>query len=350
MSAPGAGVRFGLLLLPERMVDVGPLAARAEELGFDLLGIGDSQSLFRDAYVSLTVAALHTSRIRLGPTVTNPLTRHWAVTANAIASIDELSGGRAILGIGSGDSAVYTLGLPPARLADMEEALRMLPALTAGDAVQRDGRRLAVRGARRRVPLYISAEGPRTLRLGGRLADGVIVGTGLTPDAVRLSLDAIEAGAREAGRDPASIDVWWLVKTCIGDSRAAAVDEIKMALAASANHAFRFTLEGKAVPPALHGPIRELQRAYDSHQHEVLGPTDNARLTDRLGLTDYLADRFAIAGTPAECADQVRRAAAAGARQLLLTGIVRDPRGFVERWAGEVAPRIADIPAPARLP
>jgi 5,10-methylenetetrahydromethanopterin reductase len=319
---------------------VGPLARRAENLGFDLLGLGDSQSLFRDVYVGLTIAALHTARIRLGPTVTNPRTRHAAVTANAIASLDEVSGGRAFLGLGSGDSAVYTLGLPPARLGDLEDALRTLGALTAGEAVTRDGRRLAVRGARHRVPLYLAAEGPRTLGLAGRLADGVIVGTGVTPEAVAPSLAALRAGAEEVGRDPAAIDVWWLVKACIADSREQAVGEIKMALAASANHAFRFTLEGKAVPPDLAEPIRRLQGEYNAHEHEVLGPTGNAALTDRLGLTGYLAERFAIAGTPAECAAQVERAVAAGARQLLLTGIVRDPTRFVERWAGEVVPRL----------
>lgn len=336
MSASRA--RFGLLLLPERMGPVGPLARQAEEAEFDLLGIGDSQSLFRDVWVSLAVAAQHTSRIRLGPTVTNPLTRHLVATANAAASVDELAGGRAFLGVGSGDSAVYTLRVPPARVAAMEDALRMLRALLAGERVERDGRRFAVRGVARPVPLYLAAEGPKTLRLAGRLADGVIVGAGLTPEVVRLSLDAIGEGAREAGRDAEALDVWWLVKANVAGSRAEAIGEIKMALAASANHAFRFTLEGKGVPPPLREPIRGLQREYDSHQHEILGPTRNAELTDRWGLTDYLAERFAIAGTPAECATQARRAAAAGAHQLLLTGIVRDPARFVARWAAEVAP------------
>jgi alkanesulfonate monooxygenase SsuD/methylene tetrahydromethanopterin reductase-like flavin-dependent oxidoreductase (luciferase family) len=113
-----------------------------------------------------------------------------------------------------------------------------------------------------------------------------------------------------------------------------------MALAASANHAFRFTLEGKGLALDLHEPVRGLRKEYEPHHHEVLGATPNAGLTDRWGLTDYLADRFAIAGTPDECAAAVRGAAAAGAPQLLLTGFVRDPRRFIERWGREVAPRV----------
>lgn len=331
--------RFGLLLLPERLSDLGPLARDAEKAGFDLLGIGDSQSLFAEVYVSLTVAALHTAKLRLGPSVTNPLTRHLVVTARAITSLDELSGGRAFLGIGSGDSAVYTLGIRPARLPALEEAIQTLRALTGGEVILRAGQRLQVKGAHRQVPLYLAAEGPKSLRLAGRLANGVIVGGGLTPEVIQLSLDSIRRGAEEGGRDPAALDVWWLAKANIADSRVQAVDEIKMALAASANHAFRFTLEGKGVPPELHESIRELQRQYDPHQHEALGPTRNAELTDRWGLTDYMAERFAVAGTPSECAAQVSRMVAAGAKQLLLTGIVRDPRQFVDRWRNEVLPR-----------
>ena len=85
------------------------------------------------------------------------------------------------------------------------------------------------------------------------------------------------------------------------------------------------------MPPELHERIRGLQKEYDSHQHEKLGPTGNAALTDRWGLTEWLAERFAIAGTAEQCADTVAAAMAAGARQFVLTGIVHDPREFIDR-------------------
>jgi 5,10-methylenetetrahydromethanopterin reductase len=292
--------------------------------------------VFRELYVALTMAALNTSRVRLGPLVTNPLTRHLVVTASAIASIDELAGGRARLGLGSGDSAIYTIGAPPATVAGLEDAIVTLGRLTAGERLERGGRPWRVHRSGRRVPVYLAAEGPRTLELAGRVADGVICGLGLTPPVIALSLEAIERGARAAGRRLDDVDVWWFAKTSLADTRAAAIEPIKMALAASANHAFRFTLEGKGVAPDLHEKIRALQREYNAHQHEIAGAA-NASLPDRWDLTDFLADRFAVAGTPADCVAQLRRAMSAGARQFMITGFVPDPRGFMRRWMKEVA-------------
>jgi 5,10-methylenetetrahydromethanopterin reductase len=329
-------VRWGLLLLPESLAEFGPLCRDAEDAGFQMLGIGDSQSVFREVYVALTVAALHTRRVRLGPQVTNPVSRHLVVTASAISSVDEVSSGRAVLGLGSGDSALYTVGAAPATLTGLETAVRTINLLTAGETVEHGGHTWRVRRADRRVPIYLAAEGPRTLRLAGRVADGVVVGLGLSPEVIGLSLEAIAEGAREAGRRLTDLDVWWLVKANLAESRAAAVAPIRMALAASANHAFRFRLTGKALPPDLHERVRGLQREYEAHQHEVLGATSNADLTDRWGLTEYLAERFAIAGTAEDCRAAVARAAAAGANQLLLTGFVQEPRSFVTGWGREV--------------
>jgi 5,10-methylenetetrahydromethanopterin reductase len=335
-----AGARFGIVFLPEELGAFGELCREAEGQGFEWVGVADSQSVFHELYVALTLAALSTTRVRIGPLVTNPLTRHLVVTASAITSIDAVSQGRAVLGIGSGDSAIYTLGAPPATVAGLEEAVVTLGRLTGGETLARGGRTWRVHRSTRRVPIYLAAEGPRTLELAGRVADGVIVGLGLTPEVIALSLEAIERGARAAGRRLADLDVWWFAKTNVADTRRAAVEPITMALAASANHAFRFTLDGKGVPAALYAAIRGLQREYDAHHHEIAGAR-NAALTERWGLTDYLVDRFAVAGTPDECVAQLRRAMAAGARQFVVTSFVPDPRAFMRRWAREVAGALA---------
>ena len=329
--------RFGLCLLPEHIGDCAPLARQAEAAGFELLGFVDSQNIACDVHVALTVAALSTTTIRLGPTVTNPLTRHIVVTANALASVDELSGGRAFVGLGSADSAAFTLAMRPAPLAAMEQGVRDLQTLTAGGVVGRDGQRLWVKTARRRVPVYLAADGPRTRQLAGRIADGAILGSGISPEEVARCLDDLATGAKAARRRLEDLDVWWLVKANIADTREQAVDELAMALAASANRAFRVVRD--TVPAHLAPAIAELQRRYDPHLHESLAPEGNGRLLERPELTDYLAERFAVAGTPEDCATQVERAVAAGATQLLLTGITPDPRRFVGRWATEVMPR-----------
>jgi 5,10-methylenetetrahydromethanopterin reductase len=307
-----------------------------EQKGYALLGMADSQSLFRETYVSLTVCALASTKLRLGPTVTNPITRHPAVTASAIASLDEVSGGRAFLGVGSGDSAIYNLGQRLTSLETLRRALVALKALMRGEQIEFEGRPIHTRWIPRPVPLWISAEGPKTLELAGELCDGVIVGTGLTPEVIADSLACLERGARKSGRALGDLDVWWFAKANVADTRERAVAEIKMALAASANHAFRVTLEGKHVPPKYQAAIRELQRRYAFHQHEYIGTTVNAALSDELGLTDYLAERFAIVGTPEECAVKIDGLRQKGIAQILLTAIVPDRTRFVRDFADHV--------------
>lgn len=335
-----SSLRYGVVLAPPEPARMAELARESEAAGFDLIGVADSQSLFREMYVSMTVAALNTSRARLAPGVSNILTRHLAVTASAIATIDELSQGRAVLALGTGDSALYNLGLRPVSLERLEHAIRVLRRLVGGEDAEHDGRRVHVRWAHRRIPVYIAAEGPKTLRLAGRLADGVIVGTGLTPEVVAASLQWLEEGAREAGRGLDALDVWFFAKTNVDVDSARALNAIKMALAASANHAFRFTLDHKLVPPHLLPAVERLKQEYVAREHEQIGDTRNAALTDELGLTEYLAERFAIVGTPAQCAARLRALASVGVRQLLVTAITPDPLQFVRTWGRDVLPRV----------
>ena len=334
-------MKFGVTMLPDNLETLAGRARLAEEAGFDYIGIGDSQSLFRELYVSLSVVAMSTKRAMLGPTVSNPRTRHPAVTAAAIASINELSNGRAFLGLGSGDSAVLNLGLRPARLAELRHYIQTVRDLLAGETGEYAGGRAHVRWAaagqpKAGLPIALSAEGPRTLALAGAAADAAIVHTGLTPDAMADTIARIREGERRAGRQPAATDVWAFAKCNIADRRDDAINEIKMALAASAHHAFRHTLDGKNVPPHLREPITILQQEYRPAEHEQTGPTRNAALTDELGLTDYLTTRFAIAGAPHECRQKARQIFAAGANTLLITAIGPSPDTIIRRFGQEV--------------
>ena len=333
-------MRFGVTIVPDDTRALGELTRLIEDCGYDLLGVGDSQSVFREVWVSLTVCALASTRLRLGPTVTNPATRHPAVTASAAASLDEVSGGRAFLGLGSGDSAIYNLGQRLVPLDALRRTLVTLRALMRGERVELEGRPIHTQWIRKPVPLWIAAEGPRTLELAGELCDGVIVGTGLTAEVVEASLASLERGARTSGRQLRDLDVWWFAKANVGAGRERAVAAIKMALAASANHAFRATLEEKHVPERYHAAVRELQRRYAFHQHEHLGPTANAALTDELGLTDYLAERFAIVGTPDDCAAKVESLRRMGVSQVLVTAFVPDKIGFLRQFADTVVRRV----------
>jgi alkanesulfonate monooxygenase SsuD/methylene tetrahydromethanopterin reductase-like flavin-dependent oxidoreductase (luciferase family) len=109
-----------------------------------------------------------------------------------------------------------------------------------------------------------------------------------------------------------------------------------MALAASAHHAFRFTLEGKHVPEELHEAMMAIQGEYVPAEHEQVGDTRNAALSDELGVTDYLADRFAVVGTPEDCRAKVREIAGSGVDVLQITAISHKPANIIRRFGEEV--------------
>lgn len=340
-------MRYGVLLAPRSPPnDFAQTVQRAEAAGFDLAGVVDSQSIFRELYATLGIVADRTEEILLGPTITTAVTRHPVVTASAICTLNEHSSGRAILGLGTGDSAVYTLGERPARLADIETVIGLFHALFRGESHDYEGTDVRLKWVEETarehdIPVVLAAEGPKTLRLAGRVADGVIIGTGLTPEILEDAIERVNAGAEAAGRDPDEIAKWPLAKINIGPDRDSAVDEIKMALAASANHAFRFTLEGKKVPDRYHEPIRRLQAAYVPHEHEDTGDSRNRKLVDELGLTDYLADRFTIVGTAGDAVEQLRVIESVpGIDGVLLANLVEEDRELIDRMAEDILPAV----------
>lgn len=314
----------------------------AEEKGFEMVCFGDSQSLFREAYVSDTAMAMVTSRARVAMTVTNPVTRHPAVVASAAASLDELSGGRFVLGLGSGDSALYNIGEQAVKVGALREHVLLLRRLWTGEPAEWQGKTIRVNWARRPVPVMLSAEGPRTLRLAGELCEEACIGTGLLPEVVASSLETIAEGERAAGRPAGSVKSWFFAKLSLADSRDEAIDEIKMGLAASANHGFRFTFEGKHVPESLQPRILELQRRYRSEKHEELGASNpnRALLDTDPELTRYLADRFGLVGTPEDVVSQLKVLEGAGVKRVFMTAIASDPGALIRRFAEEVRPRL----------
>src|SRR5262247_1670045 len=293
-------------------------AKAVERHGYDLLGISDSQSISRDVYVTLAHCATATARVRLGSRVITPVTRHPAVAASAAATLEELAPGRTLVAIGSGDSAAFNVGLRPASLAELREYTETIRSLLATGRATYHGATATLTWKRARVPLYLAASGPKTLRLAGQIADGVVIRTGITPEIVRDSIAQVRAGAQEAGRDPVAVDMWWWPDVNVAASYREGVEEIKMSLAAAGNHLSRFTTEGKHIPPDLLEKVKILGQRYAFSSH-TLPSSPNNRLIEELGLVDYLADRFAFVGTPAQCIEKLEAAAEAGARQFWMS-------------------------------
>jgi 5,10-methylenetetrahydromethanopterin reductase len=334
--------RLGLLCLPRSVAAAVADARLAEDVGFSLVGVADSQSVFREMYVTMALCAQATRRVRIGPSVTNPITRHPAVAASGIATLDEIAPGRAFFGLGSGDSAILNLAERPSTLADLRAYVEAVRALhTRGETTWR-GRLARLTWAKRAIPIYLSAEGPRTLELAGEIADGVIVNVGLEPALVKDAVARVHAGARRAGRDPASVDLWTMVRANVTDDVAAGIDEIRMELASNAHHVFRFTLEGKQVPPALADAILKVQKGYQPAAHEALGASPNAALLDgEPALRAYLAQRFAAVGPASVVADKLRAVVDAGISGLLVTGFVHERQALIRALGERVLSRLA---------
>ncbi|MBI2880372.1 MAG: LLM class flavin-dependent oxidoreductase [Candidatus Tectomicrobia bacterium] len=225
------GIRLPPCDTPQRVAESARLA---EEKGFDFVWTMDSQLLawrLLDPFVCLSACVPSTRRVRLGVAVSNPFTRHPAATACAMLSLDQLSGGRAILGMGTGGSALRTIGSPLARMEGtnrerrkaLRETVEFLKALFSGEAASFQGVPMKAEVARRKIPIYVSASGPKTLELAGELADGVIIQTGVDRRCVEFALEHIEKGVRKAGRSLGDLDLVASTFCSLADDRGLAV-------------------------------------------------------------------------------------------------------------------------------
>jgi 5,10-methylenetetrahydromethanopterin reductase len=313
----------------------------AEDCGFDMLTCGDSQSLWADWVATMTVAASVTTRPILAVTVSNPMTRHPAVTASAAASVQQISGGRFRFGIGSGDSALRNIGVRTATVEEVGAYVEAVKGMTANQAVRWQGADLALHWLAEPVPVpvWIAAEGPRTQRLAGRIADGVILSNCLTAERMAVAREHLAAGAAEAGREVDDLEVWCMANLVFAPTEAEGIAQIRSVLAGTANHVFRFTLDGKGLPPEYHEPMRALMREYQSRHHAQPGAQNpNEELVDRYGLRDYLASLGTIAGPPERCVERIREVAAVGATNLILAQFVPDQLSWMHTFASRVRP------------
>jgi len=313
----------------------------AEAAGFELLSTGDSQSLWADPFITMAVAAEHTTRPRIGVTVSNPQTRHPAVVASSLVALQQLSGGRIVYGLSSGDSALRNIGLRPAPLVELEAYARAVKGLCAGQRVTYQGNELTMGWGSAPITLWMAAEGPRTQYLAGQIADGVVLHTALDAPVFAAAVGNISAGAESAGRSMADIEVWCMAAMQLAESEAEGIHALRFQLAGIANFAYRFHMDGKAVPDEYRAPLQELQRRYDSGHHvDREGGEAHAQLIDELGLTEFIAKRSVIAGPPQRCVERIREVASFGASNLIVSQFVDDQLSFMETFAAEIRPAL----------
>ena len=290
--------------------------------GVELIGTNDTSFIGGDAYVRATLIAQTATNALVGIHPTNPLTREPQIMAAFLGSIDAMTEGRAFLDIGSGDSAVYNIGLAPATRARMADYVTCVRDLIATGAGSYDGRPQRVRwhgeAVRKRIPITLCAEGPKTLKLGGRIFDGVIAGTGLLPEVISDTIERVAAGAREAGRDPSEVEIWFTTRSSLDSDRDKAIERIHASVSSILNHSMRFGLEGKNVPTQFRAKIAEYVEGYELYDH-VLQAGRNPKRMAELGLTEYGLERFALAGNVNDWIERIGALAELGASRLWLS-------------------------------
>ena len=302
---------------------------RAEQLGFEGVYLGSSQLSTRSLFQVLACCAVATSRIKLGTAVTNMVYQEPTVLAGSAATLSEISDGRAVLGLGTGDGPVYAMGRKATRLEEFEEGIRTILMLLRGGVLETPTSRVRVNYRLVPAPMYLSMEGPRGLRLAGRVADGVFLGSGVEPRAVGWALARIGEGAGEAGRSPDEIATLAAGMVCIKEDGDEARQIVRRRLANRAHHNFQATVE--TVPEEELAAVKKFMEAFDQSK-----PMEER--SDPALITDYLVRRFAIAGTAKECIARLEELAEAGVKRVMLTPARSVYEETVETLAKEVMP------------
>src|SRR5487761_794860 len=292
MKGISAGVTFQGVDPPDVFINN---VRQIEDWGYDYLWVTDSSMHARDVYVYMTLAALNSKRLLLGTNCTHPHTRHPAINVNAVVTVNEISGGRAILGIGAGDSPVHELGFPIAKLAELAAMVEIARKLHAGERFDYKGPHFEMRKAGLHYGLegvtppkvYVTASGPKMLELAGQIADGVIVHCGAFKEGLEFALSHVRQGAESADRRIEDIDVAWQIFGVLDDDIVAARNGARPIAAATT---FRSPVyaELAGVPKTLIDEIRSNYAGGEFHE---------ARVAHAL-TTDEMVDTLTDAGPP----------------------------------------------------
>jgi len=328
---------------PTRSAD---FARRAEEIGWDGMLVVDSQNLSGDPYVCLALGATASTKLGLMTSVTNPVTRHPAVTATSALSVQKLSGGRMVVGIGRGDSALAYLGRAPARLKWFEQYLANLQTYLRGDEVSFDATgipdsvappvdnlgladaptasAITWAGGMAKVPVEVSATGEKVIGISARHADRVMLALGAERKRLLWGIEVARRAATDAGRDPDSVGLGAYVNIVCHDDQ-----DVARELARAGTGLFaRFSvMHGSVSGPADEAQqqvFEDLHDRYDMHAHGQRGGSQTTALTNEF------MDRFAIIGPVDHCVERLGELIELGVDKFAVTGPnfnVRSPQG-----------------------
>lgn len=320
------------------------LARDAEAAGFSHVWTFDSHLLWEEPFVIYSQILAQTSRVTVGPMVTNPGTRDWTVTASVFATLNEMFGNRTICGIGRGDSALRTLGGKPTTIAELREAVEVIRDLANGRLAVYRGQTLRFPWvADSRLEVWIAAYGPKALAMAGEAGDGYILQLA-DPDIAAWMIGAVRAAAERAGRDPMSVKFCVAAPAYVGNDLAHQREQTRWFGGMVGNHVAdivaRYGASG-AVPTALTDYIKGRQ-GYDYAEHGRAGNTHTGFVPDEI------VDRFCVLGPVEAHLERLTALRELGVDQFAVYLQHDDKEGTLAAYGSQIIPALrAAAPAAA---
>lgn len=298
------------------------LARRAEDDGFDGMSFGDTQCVSNDPFVSLGVAATATTRLKLGVGVTNPVTRLPAIAASAIASVHAESGGRAVLGVGRGDSATAQLGMRRATVGQLDAFLRAVQGYLAGEVVDIDGHESTLRWWDGRswpkVPVDVAATGPAVIAVGARLAERVTFNVGGDRDRMRWAIATARRARDQVGGSQETLSLGAYLNVVPHRDPRVSLELVKGPLAVYARFSGMSGASTEAMSERDASLAKALDERYDNARH---ARTDASHVEL---LDDDFVERFGVVGTPEHCIEKLAGLVALGLDRIAMVGPGRE--------------------------
>ena len=330
---------FGVTVLPDppssRFLE---LIQHAEANGFEYGWTYDSHVLWQESFPLLTLAVQATSTMKFGHCVTNPGTREPTVLASAYATLHDISGGRMVMGIGRGDSAVRYIGDKPVRVAEFERRCAMVKEFMNGREVEWNEKQLKlawVRPELPEIPMWVAGYGPKALAVAGRVGDGVIIQLA-DPVIIQWIMATAREAAAEAGRDPSALKCIVCAPSHITDDIADARDQVRWFPAMVSNHVkdliARYGADGSVVPQALTDYVPD-ETGYDYDEHSRAGAKHGAFVSDEI------CDRFCVLGTPDQAAEKLAQLESIGVDQFNVYLMTEGQEHTLETYGREIIPR-----------
>ncbi|MGC0367039.1 5,10-methylenetetrahydromethanopterin reductase [Rhodococcus sp. 27YEA15] len=330
---------IGIVLNSSNPVELQRQTQTADAGGFAFVSVGDNPEHMMDTYVSLTLVAGSARRAHVGTTITTPIHRDPLVVASAFSSVATLHPERVFIGIGTGRAR------QKATVPELREHIVTLRQLwSTGKATYR-GEELRLNWDAQPVPIVLCASGPRALRLGGELADAVIIESGLTPELVDSARNSIADGARAAGRDPADIALCWYARTTIAPTDDEAVYDSVPSMAAAGAFIARRRSGLDDVPDRYRSAMTTLAERYDmgAHFRSDAGNPNRKLLVDE-SLREYLVERTGLVGTPARWLDRIAELRGIGVDNILCVGAGGDKDAMIDLVGRQVIPELETRP------